>query len=82
MSVCRDELGPVVRGRSSSANEASKPIMMLNRRQTHVGGNVPLCFSPVNGESAVLRVGFAVVNVVLVCLLVGCLISSGLQLVD
>lgn len=59
MSVCRggigggggaaDEMGPVVRGRSSSANEASKPIMMLHRRQTHVG-NKPLSFSPVSGK--------------------------------
>lgn len=50
MSVCsRDELGPIVRGRSSSANEASKPITMLHRRQTHVG-NKPLSFSPVSGK--------------------------------
>lgn len=61
-SVSRtDELAPVTRGRSSSANEASKPIQMISRRQTHVAGGgaanaaVPSQFSPVNGESTVLR---------------------------
>lgn len=50
MSACsRDELGPVVRNRSSSANEASKPVTMQHRRQTHVG-NKPLSFSPVSGK--------------------------------
>lgn len=38
-----------MRGRSSSANEASKPILMLQRRQTHVGTKT--CgFSPVGGK--------------------------------
>lgn len=45
----RDDLGPVTRNRSSSANEASKPISMLQRRQTHVGAK-PLNFSPSNGK--------------------------------
>ncbi|XP_066992587.2 insulin receptor substrate 1 isoform X2 [Anabrus simplex] len=33
----KEELGPRPRTRSSSANEASKPITMLHRRQTHIG---------------------------------------------
>lgn len=45
----RDDLGPVTRNRSSSANEASKPISMLQRRQTHVGAK-PMNFSPSNGK--------------------------------
>ncbi|XP_055684140.1 insulin receptor substrate 1-B isoform X4 [Lutzomyia longipalpis] len=43
-----DYMGPV-RPRSSSANEASKPISMAMRRQTHVGQK-PMNFSP-SGES-------------------------------
>ncbi|XP_055710405.1 insulin receptor substrate 2-B isoform X4 [Phlebotomus papatasi] len=43
-----DYMGPV-RPRSSSANEASKPISMTMRRQTHVGQK-PMNFSP-SGES-------------------------------
>ncbi|XP_055684137.1 mucin-2 isoform X2 [Lutzomyia longipalpis] len=39
-----DYMGPV-RPRSSSANEASKPISMAMRRQTHVGQK-PMNFSP------------------------------------
>ncbi|XP_055710406.1 insulin receptor substrate 2-B isoform X5 [Phlebotomus papatasi] len=39
-----DYMGPV-RPRSSSANEASKPISMTMRRQTHVGQK-PMNFSP------------------------------------
>lgn len=42
----RDDFGPITRNRSSSANEASKPILMLQRRQTHVGGAKPFNFSP------------------------------------
>lgn len=45
----RDDLGPITRNRSSSANEASKPISMLQRRQTHVGAK-PMNFSPSNGK--------------------------------
>lgn len=45
----RDELGPITRNRSSSANEASKPSSILQRRQTHVG-NKPLNFSPSGGK--------------------------------
>lgn len=45
----RDDFGPITRNRSSSANEASKPILMLQRRQTHVG-NKPMNFSPSGGE--------------------------------
>lgn len=48
----RDELGPVTRNRSSSANEASKPISMLHRRQTHVG-NKALNFSPSGGGKCI-----------------------------
>lgn len=33
----KEELGPKTRNRSSSANEASKPILVLARRQTHTG---------------------------------------------
>lgn len=33
----RDDFGPITRNRSSSANEASRPSQMLQRRQTHVG---------------------------------------------
>lgn len=45
----RDDFGPITRNRSSSANEASKPISMLQRRQTHVG-NKPMNFSPSSGK--------------------------------
>uniref|UniRef100_A0A6B2EA43 Insulin receptor substrate 1 n=1 Tax=Phlebotomus kandelakii TaxID=1109342 RepID=A0A6B2EA43_9DIPT len=45
-------IGPV-RPRSSSANEASKPISMAMRRQTHVGQK-PMNFSP-SGGSAMKR---------------------------
>lgn len=41
----RDDIGPIQRNRSSSANEASKPIFVLQRRQTHVGAK-PFSFSP------------------------------------
>ncbi|XP_059618387.1 insulin receptor substrate 2-B [Phlebotomus argentipes] len=47
-----DYIGPV-RPRSSSANEASKPISMAMRRQTHVGQK-PMNFSP-SGGSAMKR---------------------------
>ncbi|XP_055684141.1 insulin receptor substrate 2 isoform X5 [Lutzomyia longipalpis] len=47
-----DYMGPV-RPRSSSANEASKPISMAMRRQTHVGQK-PMNFSP-SGGSAMKR---------------------------
>ncbi|XP_055710407.1 insulin receptor substrate 2-B isoform X6 [Phlebotomus papatasi] len=47
-----DYMGPV-RPRSSSANEASKPISMTMRRQTHVGQK-PMNFSP-SGGSAMKR---------------------------
>lgn len=46
----REEFGPVTRNRSSSANEASKPILVLQRRQTHIG-NKPLNFSPSNASN-------------------------------
>lgn len=46
----REEFGPVTRNRSSSANEASKPILVLQRRQTHTG-NKPLNFSPSNASN-------------------------------
>lgn len=46
----RDDFGPVTRNRSSSANEASKPILVLQRRQTHVGSK-PANFSPSNGSN-------------------------------
>lgn len=46
----RDEFGPVTRNRSSSANEASKPILVLQRRLTHTG-NKPLNFSPSNASN-------------------------------
>lgn len=36
-SSIKEELGPKTRNRSSSANEASKPISVLTRRQTHAG---------------------------------------------
>lgn len=45
----REEFGPVTRNRSSSANEASKPILVTQRRQTHVGSKT-LNFSPSNGS--------------------------------
>lgn len=45
----REEFGPVTRNRSSSANEASKPILV---RQTHAASKT-LNFSPSNGGSAV-----------------------------
>lgn len=48
----REELGPITRNRSSSANEASKPSSILHRRQTHVG-NKPLNFSPSAGKCIV-----------------------------
>lgn len=48
----REEFGPVTRNRSSSANEASKPILVTQRRQTHVGSKT-LNFSPSNGGSSV-----------------------------
>lgn len=47
----RDEIGPM-RNRSSSANEASKPILVLQRRQTHMGSKT-LNFSPSNGGNTV-----------------------------
>lgn len=46
----RDDFGPITRNRSSSANEASKPIVMLHRRPTHLG-NKPSNFSPSNGNN-------------------------------
>lgn len=46
----REEFGPVTRNRSSSANEASKPILVTQRRQTHVGSKT-LNFSPSNGSA-------------------------------
>lgn len=49
----RDDIGPIQRNRSSSANEASKPIFMLQRRQTHVGAK-PFNFSPSGMCSKVL----------------------------
>lgn len=48
----REEIGPMTRIRSSSANEASKPILVMQRRQTHVGSKT-LNFSPSNGGSTV-----------------------------
>lgn len=33
----RDDFNPITRNRSSSANEASRPSQILQRRQTHVG---------------------------------------------
>lgn len=45
----RDDFYPIQRNRSSSANEASKPILMLQRRQTHVGTK-PFNFSPSAGK--------------------------------
>lgn len=45
-----DGFGPMSRKRSSSANEASKPISMTYRRQTH-SGTKPMNSSPLN-ESA------------------------------
>lgn len=50
MSRNRDDFGPVPRGRSSSANEASKPMLALQRRQTHTGQK-PLNFSPSNASN-------------------------------
>lgn len=46
----RDDFGPITRNRSSSANEASKPIVMLHRRPTQLGGK-PSNFSPSNGSN-------------------------------
>lgn len=46
----REEFGPVTRNRSSSANEASKPVLVMQRRQTH--GSKTLNFSPSNSGSA------------------------------
>ncbi|XP_031619398.1 serine-rich adhesin for platelets isoform X3 [Contarinia nasturtii] len=48
----REEFGGPMRNRSSSANEASKPILVLQRRQTHVGSKT-LNFSPSNGGNSV-----------------------------
>lgn len=48
----REEFAPMTRNRSSSANEASKPILVTQRRQTHVGSKT-LNFSPSNGGSSV-----------------------------
>lgn len=45
----RDDFGPIQRNRSSSANEASKPTLTLQRRQTHVGTK-PFNFSPSGGK--------------------------------
>lgn len=45
----REELGPMTRNRSSSANEASKPVLVMQRRQTH--GSKTLNFSPSNSGS-------------------------------
>lgn len=45
----REELAPMTRNRSSSANEASKPVLVMQRRQTH--GSKTLNFSPSNGGS-------------------------------
>lgn len=39
----------MIRIRSSSANAASKPISVLQRRQTHAGSK-PINFSPSNGK--------------------------------
>lgn len=44
-----DNLAPMIRIRSSSANAASKPISVLQRRQTHAGSK-PINFSPSNGK--------------------------------
>ncbi|GAB0096791.1 hypothetical protein DMENIID0001_123570 [Sergentomyia squamirostris] len=49
----REEYMGPVRPRSSSANEASKPISMTMRRQTHIGQK-PMNFSP-SGGSAMKR---------------------------
>lgn len=46
----REEFGPITRNRSSSANEASKPIVMIHRRPTQLG-NKPSNFSPTNGSN-------------------------------
>ena len=46
--------GPMSRTRSSSANEASKPISMLQRRQTHAGSK-PLNFSPSGGKCKIFH---------------------------
>lgn len=46
----REELGPMTRNRSSSANEASKPVLVMQRRQTQ--GSKTLNFSPSNSGSA------------------------------
>lgn len=45
----RDDFGPITRNRSSSANEASRPSQVLQRRQTHVGTK-PFNVSTSGGE--------------------------------
>lgn len=49
----REEFGPVTRNRSSSANEASKPILVLQRHQSSAASKT-LNFSPSNGGNAVV----------------------------
>lgn len=46
---------PVSRNRSSSATESSKPIAMLQRRQTHTG-NKPMNFSPSGGKFIYIKI--------------------------
>lgn len=46
----RDDFNPITRNRSSSANEASRPSQMLQRRQTHVGGAKPFNVSTSGGK--------------------------------
>lgn len=47
-----DAFGPISRGRSSSDTASSKPIPMLQRRQTHTGTKIlNVSLSPTGGKS-------------------------------